>query len=302
MKKKIIVGSRRSRLAVIQTELAIQGIREAYPEMEVEIKLIETTGDRRQDIALDKIGGKGLFIKELDRALLDGEIDLAVHSLKDLPMEMVEGVEIAAFSVREDARDALVLPKGREEWDGRGVMGCSSLRRKLQAEKLFPEADFQRIRGNVLTRLAKLDRGDYDGLILAAAGLKRLGLAKRIYRYFEPEEMLPSAGQGILAVTGRSGEDFSYLRSCRSEEAAIAAAAERAFVRRLDGGCSSPVAAYGRIQSGCVVLEGLYYNEENGSYRIGRKEGPVEEAEALGISLAEEMKQSAKAAQRGSEE
>ena len=162
MKKKLVIGSRASRLARIQTQLVARRLKEIFPETELEIRTMETTGDRRQDLSLDSLGGKGVFIKELDLALLQGEIDLAVHSLKDMPMEVTPGLGLAVFSQREDPRDALVLPSGKEAWDGRGVIGCSSFRRKLQAEKLFPEARFKDIRGNVPTRLEKLDKGKYQ--------------------------------------------------------------------------------------------------------------------------------------------
>ena len=195
MSRKIVVGSRESRLAIIQTEKVMEHIRRSHPEIELEMMTMETTGDKRLDVTLDQIGGKGLFVKELDKALLDGRIDLAVHSLKDMPMDESKVIPIVRYSPREDVRDVLVLPKGVEEWDGRGIIGCSSFRRRIQAERLFKEAEFRSIRGNVITRLEKLDRGEYDALILAAAGLKRLGLEYRISRYFSMDEILPAAGQ-----------------------------------------------------------------------------------------------------------
>lgn len=261
MSRKIRIGSRKSRLAVIQTELVMDTIRETHPEIELELITMETTGDRRLDVTLDKIGGKGLFVKELDRALLEGRIDLAVHSLKDMPMEESSKIPILGYTKREDVRDVLVLPEGGKPWEGRGVIGCSSFRRRIQGERLFPQAEFRSIRGNVLTRLEKLDRGEYDALILAAAGLKRLGLEHRICRYFSAEEILPAAGQGILAVQGRAGEDYGFLETLAKEGAGAEALAERAFVRYLDGGCSSPVAAYARVDNDRLYLRGLYYKE-----------------------------------------
>lgn len=289
MSKKIRIGSRKSRLAVIQTEELISYIKRQCPKMQPQIVTIETTGDRRLDVSLEKIGGKGLFVKEIDRALLDGAVDLAVHSLKDMPMEECGDIPIVGFSQREDARDVLVLPEGEEAWDGRGIIGCSSFRRRIQAEKLFPDAQFRPIRGNVPTRLEKLDGGGYDALILAAAGLKRLGLEKRISRYFSPEEILPAAGQGILAVQGRAGKDYSFLAGFGTFETAMAAKAERAFVRSLGGGCSSPVAAYAKVREGELHLNGLYYRERDYFFAIGSKSGPVHEAERIGSSLAQEL-------------
>ena len=219
-------------------------------------------GDHRgpaQDLSLDSLGGKGDFIKELDLALLQGEIDLAVHSLKDMPMEVTPGLGLAVFSQREDPRDALVLPSGKEAWDGRGVIGCSSFRRKLQAEKLLPEARFKDIRGNVPTRLEKLDKGEYNALILAAAGLRRLGLEERILRCFEPEEMLPAAGQGTLAVTMREEEDLELIQVLE-DPAVCRIARERTGIcpgpgRRmfLSGSCLRGSERRGALSSGTLL-------------------------------------------------
>lgn len=290
MSKRVIIGSRKSRLAVIQSENVINHIEKNHPDLEVSLVTLETTGDRRLDITLDKIGGKGLFVKELDRALLDKEIDLSVHSLKDMPMEESAELPVVAYSKREDVRDVLVLPGSARDWNEKGVIGCSSFRRRIQGQRLFPDADFKSIRGNVLTRLEKLDAGEYDALILAAAGLKRLGLEKRIHRYFSTEEILPAAGQGILAIQGRAGEDYTYLEGYGDSETAYIARGERAFVRFLDGGCSSPVAAYGMVKKGKLVLKGLYYIEKTGDFVIGSMEGELTEAEKTGIMLAEEMR------------
>lgn len=288
-RQKITIGSRESRLAVIQTEKVMDYIRNTHPEYELELVTMETTGDRRLDVTLDKIGGKGLFVKELDKALLSGKIDLAVHSLKDMPMEESEAIPIITFSEREDVRDVLVLPKGVTEWKKTGVIGCSSFRRRIQGERIFPEAEFKSIRGNVLTRLEKLDCGEYDALILAAAGLKRLGLEERIHQYFSVKEILPAAGQGILAVQGRKGVDYSFLDGFSQKEVAYIARGERAFVRYLDGGCSSPVAAYGEVHGEKMRLTGLYYIEKTRSYEIGSREGLAKEAEEIGVALAKEM-------------
>lgn len=288
--KTICIGSRESRLAVIQSEMVMEYIKQACPDREVSLLTMKTTGDKILDRTLDKIGGKGLFVKELDRALVEKRSDLSVHSLKDMPMETPKELPVVAFSKREDPRDVLVLPEGKKEIDFTKPLGCSSQRRILQLKELFPQAQFQSVRGNVITRLRKLDEGEYGGLILAAAGLKRLGLEERISRYFEPEEMIPAAGQGILAVQGREGEDYSYLAGFADREGTWAALCERAFVRYLDGGCSSPVAAHARIQGDRIHLLGLYYDEKTGNYKKGSMEGSVEEAEELGICLAEKLK------------
>lgn len=195
--KTIRVGSRESRLAVVQSELVMDAIRAAHPEVGLELVTMKTTGDKILDRTLDKVGGKGLFVKELDAALLDGRVDLTVHSCKDLPMEEDPRIPLAGFSRREDPRDVLVLPQGAEELDPSRPIGCASARRAVQLRALFPGVAVAPVRGNVLTRLRKLDEGQFSALVLAAAGLKRLGLEERITRYFTVEELLPAAGQGF---------------------------------------------------------------------------------------------------------
>lgn len=286
MSLEIRIGSRESKLAVIQSEMVAEFIRKEIPEAKVSLLTMKTTGDQILDRTLDQIGGKGLFVKELDKALLEYRSDLSVHSLKDMPMEVSDALPLVAFSEREDPRDVLVLPRGCTRWNPDLPVGCSSKRRTLQFQQLYPNASFLPVRGNVLTRLAKLDGGQYGALILAAAGLKRLGLEERISRYFEPEEMIPAAGQGILAVQGRKDEDYSYLKVFASIEAQKAALCERAFVRVLEGGCSSPVAAHARVRGGSLHLLGLYYDEATGGYRKGEAYGAIEQPEELGRSLA----------------
>lgn len=286
----IVIGSRGSRLAVIQSEMVRDFIREKKPGCQVEILTMKTTGDKILDRTLEKIGGKGLFVKELDKALLDGCSDLSVHSLKDMPMELSEELPLLAFSKREDPRDVLVLPEGAEKWDRTLPVGCSSQRRMLQLKELYPDVTFLPVRGNIQTRLQKLQSGAYGALILAAAGLKRLGLENRIYRYFEPDEIIPAAGQGILAVQGRKGEDYAFLKAYNDPAAQTAQAAERAFVKYLNGGCSSPIAAYAEMKNGKLLLRGLYYQEATGIYKKGQIEGNPEDAETMGMLLAEGLK------------
>lgn len=289
--KTIRIGSRESRLAVIQSEMVMEYLKKECPDRDISLLTMKTTGDKILDRTLDKIGGKGLFVKELDKALLEKKSDLSVHSLKDVPMEVPEELPLVAFSKREDPRDVLVLPRESREIDFTKPIGCSSLRRILQLKELYPQAEFKSVRGNVQTRLNKLDSGEYSALILAAAGLKRLGLEERISRYFEPEEMIPAAGQGILAVQGRQGEDYSYLEHFADRDGTKAALAERAFVRYLDGGCSSPVAAHAIIHGDSIHLMGLYYQESTGKYKKDSMNGTVDEAEELGVRLAKKLKE-----------
>lgn len=252
---------------------------------------MKTTGDKILDKTLDKIGGKGLFVRELDQALRDGRADFTVHSLKDMPMQVPEDLPLAAFSRREDPRDVLVLPEGVSELDPSEPIGCSSRRRQLQLKKLFLDMDIQPVRGNVQTRLSKLDAGQFSALVLAAAGLKRLGLEGRISRYFTTEEILPAAGQGILVVQTRKGMDTRCLRLVQDEETAFCAKAERAFVRALDGGCSSPVAAHAVVEGEKLTLTGFYVSADERIQRKGSISGDVTEAETLGSTLARILKE-----------
>ena len=294
MSRQIRIGSRESRLAVIQSEMVMEYLKKECPGDEITLVTMKTTGDKILDRTLDKIGGKGLFVKELDRALMDNRTDLSVHSLKDMPMEVPVELPLIAFSRREDPRDVLVLPEGSDTWDTSLPLGCSSQRRILQLKELYPQVECKSVRGNVLTRLKKLDSGEYGALVLAAAGLKRLGLEHRISRFFEPEEIIPAAGQGILAVQGKKGEDYFYMKNFEDRDVAAAACCERAFVRYLDGGCSSPVAAHARVSGDHISLLGLYYDESTGTCRKGSLEGTVSEAETLGICLAKQLKEDGK--------
>ncbi len=287
--QEIIIGSRASQLALIQSEMVKAHIEETHPEISVRILPLKTTGDRILDRSLDKIGGKGLFVKELDVALLNGQSQLSVHSLKDVPMEVDSRLPLVAFSRREDPRDVLVLPRGAKEIDFSKPIGCSSKRRMVQFLQLYPQATFAPIRGNVQTRLAKLDGGAYGATLLAAAGLKRLGLEERISRYFSPEEMIPAAGQGILAVQGVLGGDVSLLAGYGDEESLLCATAERAFVGALGAGCSAPVAAYGQLRDGRLHLLGMYQDEFGGQCFRGSISGDPREAKALGEALARDF-------------
>ena len=250
---------------------------------------MKTTGDRILDRTLDQVGGKGLFVKELEQALLDGRINACVHSLKDVPMDVSEKLPILGFSKREDARDVLVLPKGETTWDRSKPVGTSSARRSMQLQKLYPEITILPVRGNVQTRLKKLDDGEFGALVLAAAGLKRLGLEKRIHCYYSPEELLPAAGQGILAVQGRAGDDYSFLDGFFDADSRVAAEAERAFVRELDGGCSSPIAAHAKVNGEQLILYG-FCDTYDGSYICERASGSRHQAEQTGIGLARYMR------------
>lgn len=282
----IKVGSRDSRLAVVQAEEVCRALGDC------ELITMKTLGDMILDKTLDQVGGKGLFVKELDRALADRRVDLTVHSLKDVPMEQPEGLPLVAYTKREDARDALVLPQSGE-WDKSKPIGCSSARRRVQLAALFPEIEVKPVRGNVLTRLDKLDRGEYGALVLAAAGLHRLGLENRITRYFSPDEIIPAAGQAILAVQGREGELADEVKQLDDADAHDCALAERSFVRTLGGGCFAPVAAYAETEGDMLHLRGLYVTEDESRFARGAVTGPRREAASLGRTLALQLQKQA---------
>lgn len=287
---KVRVGSRESKLAVIQSEMVIDAIQNFDEKLETELITMKTTGDKILDKTLDKIGGKGLFVKELDRALVSEEVDLTVHSLKDMPMDVSEELPLLAFSDREDPRDVLILPEGKKEIDFSKPIGCSSLRRQLQLKKLYPQAELAPIRGNVQTRLAKLDSGQFGAIVLAYAGIKRLGLEERVSRIFEVDEILPAACQGILVVQGRKGYEVPFLADFESEEAKLCALAERSYVRTLDGGCSSPVAAYATVEGDEIEITGFYVDDEYNTY-FDKAKGNKYDGEKLGAALALKMKE-----------
>lgn len=290
IRKRIRIGSRESKLAVIQSQIVIEAIRKVHPELELELVTMKTTGDKILHTSLDKVGGKGLFVKELDIALREGRIDLSVHSLKDMPMEIPEDLPLIGFSKREDPRDVLILKEGFQIEEG-GIIGSSSKRRVLQLKKLYPNLQFEMIRGNVQTRLRKMEEQNYDGIVLALAGIKRLGLESIVTRVLTTEEMIPAAGQGILAIQGRNDFDYSFLDTFLNKESEIISTCERAFVTALNGGCSSPIAGYAQIHGNEIRLQGLYCEEDSEEIRIGSIHGEIEKAAKLGETLARQLRE-----------
>ena len=289
MQSVIKIGSRESRLAVKQAEIIRDQIISCDPDISVEIITMKTTGDKILDKSLEKIGGKGLFVKELDRALMDGRIDIAVHSLKDMPMEENPELPILAYGKREDPRDAILYRSGLEALPEQAVIGTSSRRRMLQMERLYPGCTFRGIRGNVQTRMRKLETEGYDGTLLAAAGLKRLGMEQVIGRYLSVDEMIPAAGQGILAVQGRKGDVHRWIDSIDVWESRAAALAERQFIRVTGGDCTSPCAAHAQVSGNELKLTGLYYNEDAEEYSVDVIVADLSKARQAGEVLAERM-------------
>lgn len=290
MKKCIRIGSRESKLAVTQAEIVKETIRKNCPDLEVEIITMKTTGDIILDKSLELIGGKGLFVKELDIALREERIDISVHSLKDMPMEADDEFPVFAYTKREDPRDVLIYKPGKSEIPMNGVIATSSRRRTIQMKKLYPECEFIGMRGNVQTRLRKLSEQPIDGTVLAAAGLNRLHLDSVIGRMFTVDEVVPAAGQGILAVQGSKAMKRLLSECLNVPESEAAALAERQFVNELDGGCTSPIAAHAKVAGKDILLTGLYYREADDTYYVERQAGERKDAKKLGAQLAKEMR------------
>lgn len=284
----IRIGSRDSRLAIIQSKIIIERICEAYPSVKPELITMKTMGDKILNKTLDKIGGKGLFLKELDEALFEKRVDLCVHSLKDVPVAENELCPLGAFSRREIPYDVLVLQKGKKELDLSQPVGCSSPRRTIQFMQLHPDANVIPVRGNVQTRLEKLDRGEYGALILAEAGLVRLGLQERISYRFSVSEMVPSAGQGVIAVQGRRGEYKELLESINNKESEICVRTERLVSKLLGGDCSSPIGVFAETVNGKMHIYGFY--SENGVSACADICGDNTENEQLASELVNRLK------------
>ncbi|HYP53792.1 MAG TPA: hydroxymethylbilane synthase [Pyrinomonadaceae bacterium] len=295
MRQTIVIGSRGSKLALWQAEWVRARLSELRPKTQVRVEIFKTSGDVMQNVPLAVIGGKGVFTKELEEALLDGRIDLAVHSLKDLPTVLPEGLQITAVTEREDPRDALVLRADAAEKFGTlrdlpagAVVGTSSMRRIAQLKHLRPDVRVKDLRGNVDTRLRKLDSGDYDAVILASAGLRRLGLAGRISAAVSSDEMLPAVGQGALGVETRADDEATNeaVRLLEHAPTRAACTAERALLRALGGGCQVPIAAHARADGGALSLEALVASASGEHIIRDTLEGATEEAERVGGKLA----------------
>jgi len=287
------LGTRGSTLARRQAELAAEALRRAAPDLEIETVLVRTEGDRRAAEPLEAIGGQGVFVKDIESRLKAGEIDLAVHSLKDMPPQSPAGLIIGAYLPREDARDALAARDGLElaRLPPGARIGSDSRRRAIQLLALRPDLRFESIRGNVDTRLRKVDAGEYDGAVLAAAGLRRLGLLHRATEVFAVEAVLPAAGQGIIAIECRKDDSsvLELLSAIDDSSSRAAAVAERAFLRALGAGCRLPVGAYAVVRDGEVRLAAMLA-EDGGRVHRGEGSGPATAAETIGRSLAQRLK------------
>ena len=293
LEKTLKIATRQSPLALWQANYVKDRLQQLYPDLTIELVPMVTKGDVILDSPLAKIGGKGLFVKELENALLTKEADIAVHSMKDVPMQFPEGLGLAVICQREDPRDAFVSHSYRTfaELPQGAVVGTSSLRRQCQLKALRPDLDIRSLRGNVGTRLSKLDNGDYDAIILASAGLIRLGLADRIASFIDVEQSLPAAGQGAVGIECRTDDVqvHTLLAPLADAETTYCVRAERAMNNHLQGGCQVPIGGYAVLQQGQLYLRALV-GDIDGS-RIIRAEGKnaVENAEVLGVQIAEQL-------------
>lgn len=298
-KQKVIIGTRGSKLALWQAEWVKSELQRLHPGLEVELNKIKTTGDKILDVPLAKVGGKGLFVKEIEEALLSGGADLAVHSMKDVPTDFPEGLYLPVICRREDPRDAFITKK---ENNGRGIksfkdllhgatVGTSSLRRSCQLLSLRPDLKIEQLRGNLDTRLRKLDEGRFDAIVLAAAGVKRLGWADRITEIIPMDISLPAIGQGAIGIECRMTDEFinGLIAPLDHSETSVCVRAERAFLKKLEGGCQVPIAAHARLFQGRVVMDGLVGSITGDRIVRGHREGGVDDAEPMGTSLAEDI-------------
>jgi hydroxymethylbilane synthase len=293
MPEKIIIATRESQLALWQAEHVKARLMALHPGLEVELLGMTTQGDQILDSPLSRIGGKGLFVKELEVAMAEGRADLAVHSIKDVPMDLPEGFEMAAILEREDPRDAYVsnVYPSLESLPPNARVGTSSLRRQAQIRARLPHLHVDTLRGNVNTRLRKLDEGQYAAILLAAAGLKRLGFESRIRATLQPEESLPAVGQGAIGIEIRSGrpELAALLAPLNHPETAACVRAERAMSRVLQGGCQAPIGGYAVVRGGNIYLRAFVADLEGIRFFRATAEGPLDAPEAVGHAAAQEL-------------
>ena len=290
--KKIRIGTRGSPLALWQAGWIKDRLEQSNPGMSVNLVRIKTTGDKIQDVALAKVGGKGLFVKEIEEKLLKREIDLAVHSMKDVPTELPSGLSISAMTEREDPRDALISAGGQKlvELSSRAVVGTSSLRRQAQLLNFNPGIQVKPLRGNLDTRIRKLKKEALDAIIVAVAGMKRMGWEDRITERLDTSLFLPGVGQGALGVeTLIDGEVNALIAPLNHRKTFLCVAGERALLKRLEGGCQVPVAAYGEMKEDRFLLKGMVATVDGKSCLKAEQEGTLEESERIGMELAEQL-------------
>ncbi|WP_456473694.1 hydroxymethylbilane synthase [Candidatus Pyrohabitans sp.] len=289
---RLRIGTRGSKLALWQSEYIASLLREHFPGLEFEMEIIKTTGDKLRDAPLAKIGGKGLFVKEIDEAVARGRVHLAVHSMKDVPTELLPELTIAATPEREEVNDALISREGLgiEELPEGAVIGTSSMRRIAEVKNFRPDLEVKNLRGNVDTRLRKLKAGEYDAIIMAKAGLKRLGFEQEITQTLPVEHFTPSVGQGAIAVVARRGaEVMDYLNAINHEESLVRVTAERALLRALGGGCQVPLGAYTEVEGNTLSMLAVVLSPDGGERVEVKLKDSLSEAENLGKAAAEAL-------------
>jgi len=293
MNDPIKIGTRGSKLALWQANWVKSVLEEKFPQHTVELIIIKTQGDKILDVPLAKVGGKGLFVKEIEQALLTRHIDIAVHSMKDMPAEIPDGLCIGAVPERENPSDVFISRSGLgfKELDSGSIIGTSSLRRGAQLRHVRPDIVIQPLRGNLDTRFKKLESENLDAIVVAAAGVKRLNLEHKIIEYLDPNIVLPAIGQGALCIEIRNDDATVGLlvESMDHEPTRTVVKAERAFLNRLEGGCQVPIAGHGKINKERLILTGLVAEIDGTQMIKGEKSGPLDSAEAIGIDLAEEL-------------
>jgi len=292
-KELIRIATRGSMLALQQSGIIKAAMEKLWPEIRFELEIIRTTGDKITDVPLAKVGGKGLFVKEIEDALVDGSADMAVHSMKDVPAVLPAGLEIVAIPERDDPRDALIIRKCKTICDlcHGALIGTSSLRRAAQIRAMRPDFAVRNLRGNLDTRLRKLDEGGFDAILLAAAGLKRMGWQDRVTMYMDPVEFVPAIGQGALGIEARS-EDHRmrrFLAPLNHPETAVAVRSERSLLKELEGGCQVPIGGYARIAGQIVELSGFVASLDGMQLFRAAGAAPLQDAEALGKRVAVEL-------------
>jgi len=291
--KIIRIATRRSPLALWQAEHAAERLERTFPGCRTELVKMTTQGDKILDAPLAKIGGKGLFVKELEQGMLEGLADIAVHSMKDVPVEFPDGLHLAAILTREDPRDAFVSNRYStlQDLPANARIGTSSLRRQCQIKELYPNAEILSLRGNVNTRLSKLDAGEYDAVILASAGLKRLGMAERITQCLETGVSLPASGQGAIGIECRSDdtEINAMLSALHDGETGLCVTAERAMNARLNGGCQVPIAGFAQVQDEQLFMRGLVGSPDGSVIYRAERKGGLDSAETIGRMVAEDL-------------
>jgi len=292
-KKTIKIATRKSPLALWQARHVASELERIFPEITAELVTMVTRGDKILDAPLAKVGGKGLFVKELEQGMLEGTADIAVHSMKDVPVEFPEGLHLAVVLKREDPTDAFVSNQYNSlaELPADARIGTCSLRRQCQIKERFPDAHILDLRGNVNTRLTKLDNGEYDAIILASAGLKRLGFAERITARIDPSDSLPAIGQGAIGIECRQDDEQvnSMLQALADEETSLRITAERAMNARLNGGCQVPIAGFAEIAGEQLHLRGLVGSPDGTLLYRAERTAPVQQAEKIGIEVAEDL-------------